>query len=440
MRPRFAAFLVAAFLLAACAGSARQAPTPTVPPTATALPTATATAHGSSDLGAAKFDPARAFAHVEALAVDIGSRPAGSEEELAAARYLRDQLQGFGYKVELQPFTFDVFADAGSSLRVTSPQSLAPAVYPFKGSTDGVAEGQLVDAGIGRPEEFPADTAGKIALIKRGTLYFSDKAANAAAAGAAAAIIYNDKPGLFGGDLSSQPKIPVLSVSQEDGEALLAMINEGPVSARLEVRTRSGPRDSQNVVARPPDGECRVISGGHYDSVPAGPGANDNASGTATAVEMARVLAAGGDFEGACFVLFGSEEVGLIGSARFVDSLTAAQKTKLEGVLNLDMVGTGSQWFLAGPAELSNLAKKLADERGLKSRASTDSPEQLGSDHASFLNAGIPAIFIHRYTLTLADDPHYHTSEDKAEYVQATPLADIGEVALAMIQALLASR
>src|SRR3970040_2177290 len=139
------------------------------------------------------------------------------------------------------------------------------------------------------------------------------------------------------------------------------MMKEGAVSVRLEVRTRSGPRDSQNVVARPPDGECRVIAGGHYDSVPAGPGANDNASGTATAVEIARVLAADGKFDDACFVLFGSEEGGLIGSALFVDSLTPAQKDALEGMLNFDMVGTGSQWFLAGSAALAGVARAEAD-------------------------------------------------------------------------------
>jgi len=440
LRPPFAAVLVAALLLSACTSGAKQPPTPTVAPTPTATPAATSTPHGSGGLGPAKFDPTRAFAHVEALADGVGSRAAGSDEERAAAEYLRDQLQGFGYEAELQPFSFDVFSDAGSSLQVTAPRSSRPAVYPFKLSANGIAEGQLVDAGIGRPGDFPADTPGKIALIKRGILYFSDKAANAAEAGAAAAVIYNDKPGLFGGELSEPSTIPVLGISQEDGEALLAMLKEGAVSARLEVRTQSGPRNSQNVVARPPDGECRVIAGGHYDSVPAGPGANDNASGTATALEIARVLAADGEFDDACFVLFGAEEVGLVGSAAFVDSLTAAEEEKLEGVLNFDMVGTGAQWFLAGPSGLSDLAEKEADERGLKSTVSTSSPEQLGSDHASFLNASIPAIFIHSYTRTLADDPHYHTAEDKPKYVQATLMAEAGEIGLGMIESMLASR
>jgi len=152
------------------------------------------------------------------------------------------------------------------------------------------------------------------------------------------------------------------------------------------------------------------------------------------------VLVADGEFDDACFALFGSEEVGLIGSARFVDSLTAAQEGALEGVLNFDMAGTGAQWFLAGPSELSDVAKKEADERALKYTVSTASPEQLGSDHASFLNAGIPAIFIHSYTRTLADDPHYHTAEDKSKYVQATLMAEAGEMGLGMIESMLASR
>jgi len=440
LRLPFSAVLLAALILTACSGGPkRPTPTPTTAPTPTAAPTVTATPHGSSALGPAKFDPARAFAHVEALAADIGSRPAGSETELAAAEYVRDQLESFGYEAELQPFSFEVFADAGSGLRVTSPRTLNPAVYPFEGSADGVAEGQLVEAGMGRPRDFPAGTAGKIAVIERGVLYFSDKVANAAEAGAAAAIIYNNEPGLYSGNLTEPSAIPVLSVSQSDGETLLAMLADGPVSARLEVKTKSGPQNSQNVVARPPGGECRVIAGGHYDSVPAGPGANDNASGTATAVEMARVLAADGAFDNACFVLFGSEEVGLIGSASFVESLTAAEQDAIEGMLNFDMVATGGQWYFGGPAELTEVAATEAEERGLKYTARAGD-EVVGSDHASFLNAGVPAMFIHRYTRTLADDPNYHTSEDKAEYVQATAMAEIGEAGLGMIEALLARR
>ena len=446
MRLLAAAAFAALLVLAACSGGS-PAPTPSPPPTTAPNPTVapapsptTTLNGGGSALGPARFDPARAFAHVEALAVDIGSRPAGTAAEREGARYLRDRLQAFGYEVELQPFSYDVFADAGSSLDVLSPQAPSPAVYPLEPSVDGVAEGQLVDAGIGRPGDFPQDTAGKVALIRRGTLRFADKVANAAAAGAVAAVIYNNEPGLFGGQLSGVSVIPALAISQEDGEALLELMDSGPVSVRLEVRTQSGPNDSQNVVARPPDGECRVVAGGHYDSVPAGPGANDNASGTATVVEIARVMAADGEFDDACFVLFGAEEIGLIGSARYVESLTATEIDAMEGMLNFDMVGAGSRWLLGASPGIRDIASAEADARGSDFVIGSVSEDGAGSDHANFIIAGIPAVFLHGFSSFVADDPNYHTAGDQAENVRATRMVEIAEAGLGIIEALLSSR
>jgi aminopeptidase YwaD len=375
---------------------------------------------------------------VEALALDIGPRPAGTDAEDKAARYLRDQLQAFGYEIELQPFSYDVFVDAGSGLEVLSPRAPSPAVYPFDPSANGVVEGSLVDADIGRPGDFPADTAGKIALIQRGTLRFSEKVANAANAGAVGAVIYNNGPGLFGGDLSELSEIPAVAMSQEDGEALLAKMQSGPVSVRLTVLTEAGPRDSQNVIARPPDGECRVVAGGHYDSVPGGPGANDNASGTATVVEMARVLAADGEFDDVCFVLFGAEEAGLIGSSRFVDRLTTLESETLEAMLNFDMVGVGTNWLLSGSLSITDIAVAEAEERGLD--YIRNSSDMSGSDHAPFAAAGIPAIFLHSFFDVVADDPRYHTAEDKSQHVEPSRMAEIGDAGLAVIEELLRGR
>jgi len=192
---------------------------------------------------------------------------------------------------------------------------------------------------------------------------------------------------------------------------------------------------SQNVVARSPGGECQVVAGGHYDSVAVGPGANDNASGTATVLEMARVLAADGEFDDVCFVLFGAEEIGLIGSGEFVDSLSADEKQQIEGMLNFDMVGAGSQWLLVGSEALVDLAAQEADSLGLAYQVAEALPAGLGSDHDSFIKEGIPAMVFHRL-----GDPHYHTPEDRAEFVQGGLLAEIGEVGLAVIEALLEAR
>jgi len=368
--------------------------------------------------------------------VEIGSRPSGSEAEAQAAHYIRDQLAGYGYTVTLQGFNFDVFSDAGTTLEVTKPTRRTISAYPLQGSVGGLAEGELMSAGLGRSQDFPADARGKIVLIERGGgMYLGDKAANAAAAGAVAAIIYNNERGPFTGQMQDPVPIPVVSVSREEGQAILDLLGSGPVSVRLDVRTLSGPRYSQNAVARPPGGECQVMVGGHYDSVAVGPGANDNASGTATVLEMARVLAADGEFDDVCFILFGAEEIGLIGSREFVQSLNAEERRRIGTMLNFDMVGVGSRWLLVGSPELRDLAAMAADRLGLTYEVSNTAPAGLGSDHSSFINVGIPAIFFHRL-----GDPRYHTAQDQAEFVQGDRLAEIGEVGLAVIEALLEAR
>ena len=84
------------------------------------------------------------------------------------------------------------------------------------------------------------ETAGKIALIERGDIFFSDKGINAAAAGAVAAIIFNDEPGPFAGTLRDDVTIPIVGISRENGRRLLTLLGSGPVFVRLGVLTDSG--------------------------------------------------------------------------------------------------------------------------------------------------------------------------------------------------------
>jgi subtilisin family serine protease len=94
----------------------------------------------------------------------------------------------------------------------------------FSGYTSGVT-GTLHDCGLGYPADFPAAVSNNIALISRGTLYFSEKVANAIAAGARAAIIYNNVSGSFSGTLRYASNwVPAVALSQSDGEALKALL------------------------------------------------------------------------------------------------------------------------------------------------------------------------------------------------------------------------
>ena len=180
---------------------------------------------------------------------------------------------------------------------------------------------------------------------------------------------------------------------------------------------------SRNVVVRPPDGRCERLVGADFDSVEAGPGANDNASGVGVLLEAARVLAVGGGREGVCLVAFGAEEVGLVGSRHFVAGLGPEERQALEGMIDLDMVGVGDQWQLIGFEGL--VAELDAEAAGLGlDPVPVESPSRSSSDQNSFIGTGIPAVLIHRF-----DDPRYHSAEDQVQFVEPQLLAQATELA-----------
>jgi aminopeptidase YwaD len=416
-----------ALTLAACGGGASTAPAPSPSPTTTAS-ASTATPQAGSVAGPTEPSGDLAFQHVQALAADIGPRPAGSDAEAKAAGYIGDQLRSYGYTVEEQTFQFTSESGRQTSLQVVSPEPETLGASAFTGSAAGQVKGKLVFAGLGHPNEFPSEgVQGGIALLRRGELYFADKVRNAVAAGAAAAVVFNDSPDLFEGSLGEEGPIPAVSVSGADGERLLALLDKGPVEASVEV----GPNaelTSRNVIARPADGRCETVTGGHFDSVPQAPGASDNASGTATVLELARTVAARHLAGDNCFALFGAEELGMLGSAHFVGTMDAAQRTELRGMLNFDMTGVGQSWELIGSPELVAKTAQDAAGAGIAATAS-EKPENVGSDHMSFLDAGVPAVWIWRVT-----DNLLHTPEDTVDRVQPAQMQEAATIALLVLE------
>jgi len=419
--------------VAAC-GDDDSGDQPTASPTATATatrsptPRPTATPTATPDL---TFGSARALEHVRVLSEDIGIRAAGTAQELQAAEYIRDLLAPYGYEVDLQPFAIASYETVRSDLNlIHSAGAVSYGATPLTGSAQGEVSGALVFAGLGYLEEFPSDTAGNVVLIERGEITFSEKVANAKTAGAIAVIVYNREGGPFGGSLAGGgADIPALTIAGTDGEAIRDLLAQGPVTASLAVEIKTEQAESQNVVASPPDGECRLIAGGHYDSVPNGPGANDNASGTAVLMEIARVLAADGEFDDVCFAFFGSEEIGLIGSSQYV----ATQGLDgVEAMLNFDMLAVGEGWPLGGSTEIVNVAGEVAEGLGIPYRIDSEGGTG-GSDHAPFIEAGVPSIIFNCFC-----DPNYHTAADRFEFLVEARLGEAGALGLGLIERLLA--
>ncbi|NIM98056.1 MAG: M20/M25/M40 family metallo-hydrolase [candidate division Zixibacteria bacterium] len=383
----------------------------------------------------ALYDGEKAFSHIEELC-DLGPRVAGGPVEAEAAQYIASEMESYGLDVEIHEFPMVYFEDFGSTLEVVDGPVLDPNTMVFSPSGEFTAE--ILACGLGYPGDFPPEVAGKIALIQRGELYFWEKTQNAAAAGALAAIIYNHSPGNFMGTLTFITDIPAVSISQEEGLILLDLLVAGPVTVYLKVDTVAYDSTSQNVIGtleglQPEQGI--VYIGGHYDSVSAGPGANDDASGVAAMLEAARVLGTKGHRTKATlkFIAFGSEETGLDGSYNYVYDNYDEVTTMGIGMVNLDMVGVGDTCLIGNigeqtgwaGSELREYTRDKADAWGL-----TWAPFWAGtnSDHAYFEYVGVTAVFLHQ-----SPDPYYHTSEDTPEKIDFNKLEENGELATATL-------
>ena len=171
---------------------------------------------------------------------------------------------------------------------------------------------------------------------------------------------------------------------------------------------------SRNLVAWWPGAErYPLIVGGHIDSVPGSPGANDNASGIAAILEGARALAGLDQARLLRFVAFGSEEFGAdgshhVGSAAFVRGLGREGRRELAGMLSVDMVADGRPLLVTtagiGPEVLADVTARRMRREGIAvSRRTTCDC----SDNGPFERAGIPAA-----ALWSGDEPDHHEPTD----------------------------
>lgn len=347
-----------------------------------------------------------ALDHVRVLAVEIGSRPAGTTEERAAADYIAEVLRTAGYAVSLEEFPFETEFD--TSQVVLRDGSALVALSMRGGAMDEVA-GMTVFAGVGEA----ADLAGvgmnnRVVLFDRGVVPFAEKVRAAEAAGARAVIVVNHEPGLFRGTLGEyEAKIPVLAVEGEAREALMAGLGQ---RITVTAQAGSGSGVSQNVVAKA-GGECHAYLGAHYDSVPEGPGANDNATGVAVVLEVARAQRT----PGLCVVTFGAEEIGLWGSRAYVREHLAGTARFM---LNVDMAGVGGGPVIVGDSDLTTLIlDRIAGAGVTTSLKPGRFPPFSSSDHVSFSAVGVPAV-----TFNSGDDPAIHTEGDTFDRIDPETL------------------
>ncbi|MFB7586707.1 M28 family metallopeptidase [Streptomyces sp. NPDC056169] len=350
-----------------------------------------------------------------------GNRAAGSLGHDASAAYVYTQLKKAGYDVRYQKFEFLFTETLAEKASVVSPAPRAIDVKamtytkstPVGGLTAALAAVPVdADGTTGcEPGDFASGTfTGKIALIKRGGCSFAIKQQNAATAGAAAALVYNNVDGVLSGTLGdpASGKLPTGGLTLAEGTALAADLANGPVSLSVEIRQLQEKRSTNNVIAETRGGNAAntVMLGSHLDSVTAGPGINDNGSGSAGLLQTALELAKSKDKvrNKVRFAWWSAEENGLLGSEHYVDNLTALDKSEIKLYLNFDMIaspnyglfvydgdnsdGVGAEAGPEGSAQLERDINDFMDQRGVPHEG-TDFTGR--SDYGPFIAVGIPS-------------------------------------------------
>jgi Zn-dependent M28 family amino/carboxypeptidase len=369
-----------------------------------------------------------------------GTRASGTPGYEASVDYVVETMTAAGYNVHTVEFPF-VFVPPPTLTQLTPVNAeyltgafsgsfsgdVTAAVVPVdinltppRATTSG-CDGAFTEAAVGAPivadpagpDDFAGFPVGAIALIQRGGCSFALKAHNAEAAGAGAVIIFNqgnapDREGLIIGNATAPAgsevdalTILVVGASFADGAAL--------AQAGSTAHVEAPPAENhiiENVIAESKWGDPNnvVMAGAHLDSVTAGPGINDNGSGSASLLEVAEQMAKVRPRNMVRFAWWGAEEAGLIGSTEYVDGLSEAERDRIALYLNFDMVGSPNYVFFvydgdnsdgvgAGPGPTGSDAIEETFERFYNSVGEpfkgTDFDGR--SDYGPFIAVGIPS-------------------------------------------------
>ena len=334
-----------------------------------------------------------------------GNRAAGTPGYDASAAYVAGELREAGYEVTVQRFRFPFYGvvePARLERRGTGARKYARGedfvLMEYSGS--GAANARLGPVEAGRRSstsgcesgDFAGFPEGRIALLRRGGCTFFRKATNAEGAGASAVLISNDGgPGRRGelrGTLGAPGiGIPVFGTSTGAGRELLAAARSGG-EVFFSAKTISKDQRTSNVIAESPGGDegRTVMLGAHLDSVPQGPGINDNGSGSATVLEIAvQMSRLGLEPENRLrFAFWGAEELGLIGSMRYVDRLSEDEIDDVYAYLNFDMVGSHNfvRDVYEGPDVTEGVFVDYFDSKGIEVEVTSALDGR--SDHGPF--------------------------------------------------------
>ncbi|RJQ77440.1 M28 family peptidase [Pseudonocardiaceae bacterium YIM PH 21723] len=331
----------------------------------------------------------------------------------ASLDYVAGKLRDAGFLVDTPEFPYETSTVEAAAVDVGGVKpKLVPLTYSKSTPAGGVTAPLAVvpenaNTGCAAADYAGVPAKGAIVLIRRGGCTFAEKQRIAFEQGAVAAIISNNADGgPVSGTLGSPDaaKLPVGGVSKEDGNVLAG---KAGTQTTLDIRVRIEARTAKNIIAQTRTGRADnvVMAGAHLDSVEAGPGINDDGSGTASLLETALQLGSAPKTKNAIrFGWWGAEELGLVGSTKYVESLSFEEQLNIALYLNFDMVGSPNAGYFvfdgddsdkvgAGPGPYGSAQiEKAFQDYFTGTGVPTEGTDFTGrSDYGGFIAAGIPA-------------------------------------------------
>jgi hypothetical protein len=298
------------------------------------------------------------------------SRNSGEPGYKASVDYVASLMRDAGYNVTIQTYTFSYFAfTAPPSFTEVSPEprNFVMAADWNPGQSTGSANGAVLQPAGGvilPPSPSPSSSSGctstdfsgfipgSVALIQRGGCNFGVKVINAQSAGASGAIIFNEgnpgRTGLIDGSLADAsgnpiiPTIPVAFTSFDVGNGLYNQYQQSPPVMNVAIQANVDPNaPDYNVIAESQGGDPNhvLVVDAHLDAI-YGAGMLDNASGSATILDIAQMMKNVTPLNKLRFIWFGGEELGLLGSSYYVNNLSADDLSHIAYDLDADVTAT----------------------------------------------------------------------------------------------------
>ncbi|KAH6898187.1 hypothetical protein B0T10DRAFT_101245 [Thelonectria olida] len=374
-----------------------------------------------------------------------GNRAFGLPGYKASLDYILDQVDGkYGkyFDTTVQPFnhTFEQTRDIwlrgpdGEDVYVITLMynHATPTPDGTTGALIAVPDDDERGAGCFADQWEGIDATGKIALVKRGVCAISDKLKLAKAHGALAVVLINQTPGdaISSATLSAENiglLVPVGVIRNAIGLEWQKRLAEGEtLEVTLLVDSVHDTRETWNIIAETKEGDPNnvVMLGAHLDSVQAGAGINDDGSGTAAILEIAKSFTKYKGYTNKVrFAWWGAEESGLVGSLYYGAQLTSEEADKIRFYFNYDMVGSPNPEYAV---YANNEADKVGGDiiiNWLRKKGKDAYYSEFGSssDYVAFLELGIPSsgIFTGAGSPT---DPCYHQACDDIDNINWTAI------------------